>query len=83
MTMADVRPCPMDCTKCSFTQHAFCAAKMMFDMSQAIQTTREQIDTIASMVNKLEEKIDSELSLPNISQEGSGEDSRLPKQIKS
>lgn len=74
----------MDCTKCSFAQHAFCAAKMMYDQSQTIQTMREQMESIASIVDELKEKINGDLSLPlnDISQEGSGEENRLPKQIK-
>lgn len=74
----------MDCTKCSFAQHAFCAAQMMFDQSRVIGEMREAIDALAESIKKIEEKTDSELSLPltDISQEGSGEENRLPKQLK-
>ena len=72
--MAEARPCPMDCTRCGLAQHAFCAAKMIFEQSKVINEIRETL-------SKIEEKIGSDLSLPqtDISQEGSGEERRLPK----
>ena len=38
------RPCPKDCTKCGFQQHAFCAAQMSFYLVEKVNALQNQID---------------------------------------
>lgn len=65
-----IRPCPKDCSKCSFQQHAFCAAKMSFDafavMSAMIQKLDAQATVIADMAVRLKaiESAEAELAAP-------------------
>ena len=64
------RPCPKDCSKCSFQQHAFCAAKMSFDaftvMSAMMQKLDAQATVIADMAVRLKaiESAEAELAAP-------------------
>lgn len=64
------RPCPKDCSKCSFQQHAFCAAKMSFDaftvMSAILQKLDAQAAVIADMAVRLKaiESAEAELAAP-------------------
>ena len=64
------RPCPKDCSKCSFQQHAFCAAKMSFDaftvMSAMLQKLDAQAAVIADMAVRLKaiESAEAELAAP-------------------
>ena len=64
------RPCPKDCNKCGFQQHAFCAAKMSFDafsvMSQIIQKLDAQSLKIAELSHRLSaiKATESELAAP-------------------
>ena len=64
------RPCPKDCTKCNFQQHAFCAAKMSFDaftvMSAMLQKLDAQAAVIAYMSVRLKaiESAEAELAAP-------------------
>ena len=64
------RPCPKDCTKCNFQQHAFCAAKMGFDsfavMSAILQKLDAQATVIADMAVRLKaiESAEAELAAP-------------------
>ena len=64
------RPCPKDCTKCNFQQHAFCAAKMSFDaftvMSAMLQKLDAQAAVIADMSVRLKaiESAEAELAAP-------------------
>lgn len=64
------RPCPKDCSRCSFQQHAFCAAKMSFDaftvMSAMLQKIDAQATVIADMAVRLKaiENAEAELAAP-------------------
>ena len=64
------RPCPKDCSKCNFQQHAFCAAKMSFDaftvMSAMMQKLDAQATVIADMSVRLKaiEATEAELAAP-------------------
>lgn len=64
------RPCPKDCSKCSFQQHAYCAAKMSFDaftvMSAMMQKLDAQATVIADMAVRLKaiESAEAELAAP-------------------
>ena len=64
------RPCPKDCSKCGFQQHAFCAAKMSFDaftvMSAILQKLDAQAAVIADMAVRLKaiESAEAELAAP-------------------
>ena len=64
------RPCPKDCSKCNFQQHAYCAAKMSFDaftvMSAMMQRLDAQATLIADMSVRLKaiESAEAELASP-------------------
>lgn len=64
------RPCPKDCTKCNFQQHAYCAAKMSFDaftvMSAMMQRLDAQSAAMADMAARLKaiEGAEAELAAP-------------------
>ena len=64
------RPCPKDCTKCGFQQHAFCAAKMSFDafavLSQMMQKLDAQSVKIAELSGRIAaiEATEAELAAP-------------------
>lgn len=54
------RPCPKDCTKCGFQQHAFCAAQMSFYLVEKVNALQNQIEeqnknmmTISEQINAL------------------------------
>ena len=64
------RPCPKDCTRCGFQQHAFCAAKMSFDafavLSQMMQKLDAQSVKIAELSGRIAaiEATEAELAAP-------------------
>lgn len=47
------RPCPKDCTKCGFQQHAFCAAQMGFYTIEKLHEMQNQISALQQEVEKL------------------------------
>ena len=53
------RPCPRDCTKCGFQQHAFCAARMSFQMFEVMNNVIQRLDTQAQRLDDLERRIAS------------------------
>lgn len=53
------RPCPRDCTKCGFQQHAFCAARMSFQMFEVMNNVIHRLDTQAQRLDDLERRIAS------------------------
>lgn len=62
------RPCPQDCTKCTTSQHIFCSAKMLFDLSRAYQEQRQQTAELAKAVADIQQQLKKEqevqLSIP-------------------
>ena len=51
------RPCPKDCTKCGFQQHAFCAAKMSFDAFAVMSQMLQRLDVQARKIDELSARI--------------------------
>ena len=63
------RPCPQDCRRCGMDQRSFCAAKMLFDMSGALQEMGRQVASIEKAVADIRAQLqprgqDTELSIP-------------------
>lgn len=53
------RPCPKDCTKCGFQQHAFCAAQMSFYLVEKVNALQNQIDEQNKNMLAIAEQINS------------------------
>lgn len=53
------RPCPKDCTKCGFQQHAFCAAQMSFYLVEKINALQNQVDEQNKNMQIISEQINS------------------------
>lgn len=51
------RPCPKDCTKCGYQQHAFCAARMSFQMFEVMNGIIQRLDIQSQRLADLEAKI--------------------------
>ena len=51
------RPCPKDCTKCGYQQHAFCAARMSFQMFEVMNTVIQRLDAQSQHIADLERRI--------------------------
>lgn len=51
------RPCPKDCSKCGFHQHAFCAAKMSFDAFTVMSQMLQRLDMLTQRITDLETRI--------------------------
>ena len=51
------RPCPKDCTKCGFQQHAFCAAKMSFDAFAVMSQMLQRLDAQTRKIDELSARI--------------------------
>ena len=51
------RPCPRDCTKCGFQQHAFCAARMSFQMFEVMNGMIQRLDIQSQRIAELEQRI--------------------------
>lgn len=51
------RPCPKDCTKCGFQQHAFCAARMSFQMFEVMNGMIQRLDIQSQRIAELEQRI--------------------------
>ncbi len=51
------RPCPKDCTKCGFQQHAFCAARMSFQMFEVMNGMIQRLDILSQRIADLEQRI--------------------------
>lgn len=63
------RPCPQDCLKCSLPQQIFCSARMLFDLSRAVQEQQRQQAELARTVAGIREQLqqgaaEGQLSLP-------------------
>lgn len=54
---AQPRPCPQDCSQCSTPQHIFCSAKMLFDLSRAMNEQRRQQAELAQTVADIQEQL--------------------------
>lgn len=53
------RPCPKDCTKCGYQQHAFCAARMSFQMFEVMNGVIQRLDAQTQHIAELEKRIAS------------------------
>ena len=53
------RPCPKDCTKCGFQQHAFCSAQMSFYLVEKVNALQNQIDEQNRNILAISEQINS------------------------
>lgn len=51
------RPCPKDCTKCGYQQHAFCAARMSFQMFDVMNGIIQRLDIQSQRIADLEQRI--------------------------
>ena len=51
------RPCPKDCTKCGYQQHAFCAARMSFQMFEVMNAIIQRLDIQSQRFADLESRI--------------------------
>lgn len=51
------RPCPKDCTKCEYKQHAFCAARMSFQMFEVMNGVVQRLDRQSQHIDMLEQRI--------------------------
>ena len=64
------RPCPKDCTKCGYQQHAYCAARMSFQMFEVMNTVIQRLDAQSRQMAEIEQRIaamqspEAELSSP-------------------
>lgn len=64
------RPCPRDCTKCGYQQHAFCAARMSFQMFEVMNGIIQRLDIQSQRLADLEQRLaaiqsaDGEFSSP-------------------
>ena len=53
------RPCPRDCTRCGYQQHAFCAARMSFQMFEVMNSVIQRLDLQSQRLADLEQRIAS------------------------
>ena len=53
------RPCPRDCTKCGYQQHAFCAARMSFQMFEVMNGVIRRLDAQSQQIKALEQRIEA------------------------
>lgn len=51
------RPCPKDCTKCGYQQHAYCAARMSFQMFEVMNGVIQRLDAQSQQIAELEKRI--------------------------
>jgi len=51
------RPCPKDCTKCGLHQHAFCAARMSYQMFEVMNGMIQRLDIQSQRITELEQRI--------------------------
>ena len=51
------RPCPRDCTMCGYQQHAFCAARMSFQMFEVMNAVIQRLDIQSQRMAALEERV--------------------------
>ncbi len=51
------RPCPQDCSKCGLQQHAFCAARMSFQMFEVMNGVINRLDRQSQHIRDLEKRL--------------------------
>jgi hypothetical protein len=51
------RPCPKDCSKCSFQQHAYCAARMAFQMFEVMNGVIQRLDIQSERIAEMEQRL--------------------------
>ena len=52
-----IRPCPKDCSKCGYQQHAYCAARMSFQMFEVMNSVIQRLDAQSEQIAALEQRI--------------------------
>lgn len=53
------RPCPKDCTKCGFQQHAFCSAQMTFYLVEKVNALQMQIEELSKNIMTINEQMNA------------------------
>lgn len=53
------RPCPKDCTKCGYQQHAYCAARMSFQMFDVMNGVIQRLDIQSQRIADLQQRLAS------------------------
>lgn len=53
------RPCPKDCTKCGYQQHAYCAARMSFQMFDVMNGVIQRLDIQSQRIADLGQRLAS------------------------
>lgn len=53
------RPCPKDCTKCGFHQHAFCSAQMSFYLVEKVNALQMQIEELSKNIMTINEQMNA------------------------
>ena len=71
------RPCPKDCTKCTFQQHAFCAARMSFQSFEVMNSIIQRLDIQSQRITEMEGRM-QELENHLASMQTSGEELSSP-----
>ena len=56
------RPCPQDCRKCGMNQQLYCSTQMLFNLSRAIQETRQQLSEVELAVADLKDQIQPKIA---------------------
>ena len=51
------RPCPKDCTKCGYQQHAYCAARLSFQMFEVMNAVIRRLDIQSQRIADMEARI--------------------------
>lgn len=51
------RPCPRDCSKCGYQQHAYCAASMLLQMFEVMNGVVRRLDAQSQQVAALEQRL--------------------------
>ena len=54
------KPCPRNCAECDFQQHAYCAAKMVFDIFPVLGLIIEKVDSQAEVIAGMKVKLDAQ-----------------------
>lgn len=52
-----IRPCPKDCSKCGYQQHAYCSARMTFQMFEVMNGIIQRLDIQSERIADLEQRI--------------------------
>lgn len=70
------RPCPKDCSRCGYQQHAYCAARMSFQMFEVMNAVIQRLDAQSQRLADIERRIaaiessEAEFSSPSPIEDG-------------